>query len=172
MCIRDRVLRPQDIGRLAQANIIASVQPVHATSDMEMADRYWGERSRYAYAYHTLLAQGTRLAFGSDAPVESPNPFLGIHAAVTRRRSDGTPGPEGWYPQERVTVQQAIEAYTLGAAYAAGLEHHLGSLRSGCVADLIVLEHSPWHVPAEDLYRLCPIATMVGGEWVWQMEEM
>lgn len=167
-----QVLRPQDVGRLAQADIIASVQPVHATSDMEMADRYWGERSRYAYAYHTLLAHGTRLAFGSDAPVESPNPFWGIHAAVTRQRLDGTPGPEGWYPQERLSVQQVVEAYTLGAAYAAGLERHLGSLRSGYFADLMVLEQSPWDVPARDLSQLHPIATMVGGEWVWQMEEM
>ncbi|MGB9799003.1 MAG: amidohydrolase [Thermanaerothrix sp.] len=167
-----QILRPQDIGRLAQANVTASVQPIHATSDMEMADRYWGERSRYAYAYRTLLGQGTRLAFGSDAPVESPNPFWGIHAAVTRRRLDGTPGPEGWYPQERVTVQQAIEAYTLGAAYAAGLENCLGSLRSGYYADLIVLDRNPWEMPAEDLHQLHPVATMVGGEWVWQTEEM
>jgi len=162
-----QLLRHQDLGRLAQAEIIASVQPIHATSDMYMADRHWGERARYAYAYQSLLAHGTRLAFGSDAPVESPNPFWGIHAAVTRQRPDGQPGPEGWYPQERLTLQQALEGYTLGPAYAAGLECCLGRLREGYYADLIVLEEDPWKMPADLLYQLQPWATMVGGKWVW-----
>ncbi|WP_299026431.1 amidohydrolase [uncultured Thermanaerothrix sp.] len=162
-----QLLRPQDVGRLARAGIIASVQPIHATSDMYMADRYWGERARFAYAYRSLLAQGTRLAFGSDAPVETPNPFWGIHAAVTRRRQDGQPGPEGWFPQERLTLEHALEAYTLGPAYAAGLEHNLGRLREGYYADLIVLDEDPWQLPADLLYQLQPCATMVGGKWVW-----
>jgi predicted amidohydrolase YtcJ len=84
-------VHPDDISRFSQLNLIASMQPIHATSDMLMADRCWGTRSAYAYAWRNQLNQRVPLAFGSDAPVESPNPFWGIHAAVTRRRADGTP---------------------------------------------------------------------------------
>jgi len=84
-----QVLHPDDVPRLATLNVVASMQPIHATSDMLIADQYWGERSALAYAWRTQLKAGAHLAFGSDAPVESPNPFLGIHAAVTRRRADG-----------------------------------------------------------------------------------
>src|SRR5207237_808014 len=82
-----------------QLNVVASMQPIHATSDMRMADRYWGKRSALAYAWRTQLEAGAVLAFGSDCPVESFNPFWGLHAAVTRRRADGAPGPAGWYPE-------------------------------------------------------------------------
>lgn len=93
-----QLLHPDDAGRLAGLNIIASMQPIHATSDMRMADKYWGERTAFAYALKTQLERGAHVAFGSDAPVELPNPFLGIHAAVTRRRADGSPLPEGGIP--------------------------------------------------------------------------
>lgn len=165
-----QLLRAEDLGRLAALDIIASVQPIHATSDMEMAERYWGPRSATAYAYRSLLEKGTRLALGSDAPVESPNPFWGIYAATTRRRITGEPGPEGWYPQQRLTLQQAIEGYTLGPAYAAGMEDRIGRLKAGYLADLIVLNADPWQCPAENLYAIRPQATMVGGEWVWRGE--
>jgi predicted amidohydrolase YtcJ len=167
-----QLLRTEDLGRLAALDIIASVQPIHATSDMEMAERYWGARSATAYAYRGLLEKGTRLAFGSDAPVESPNPFWGIHAATTRRRATGEPGPEGWYPQQRLNLQQAIEGYTLGPAYAAGMENRLGRLKAGYLADLIVLRTDPWQCPVENLYTIQPQATMVGGEWVWKGERV
>jgi len=101
------------------------MQPIHATSDMLIADRYWGKRAALAYALRSQLEQGVVLAFGSDAPVESPNPFLGVHAAVTRRRLEGTPGPDGWYPQQRLSVDQALRGFTTGPAYAAGMEDRL-----------------------------------------------
>ncbi len=164
-----QVLHPDDAHRLAELNVIASMQPIHATSDMLMADRYWGERTSLAYAWRTQIAAGARLAFGSDAPVESPNPFWGIHAAVTRRRADGSPGPEGWHPEQRLTVQEAIEGFTLGAAYAAYAEGRLGKLAEGYLADLIVLEHDPFTCNPVELKDLRSSATMVGGEWVWRV---
>ncbi len=163
-----QVLHPDDYGRLAELNVIASVQPIHATSDMFTADRLWGDRSAGAYAFHTLLDKGTKMCFGSDAPVESPNPFLGLHAAVTRRRPDGSPTADGWYPRQRLDLLQALHGYTTGPAFAAGLEDRLGKLAPGCYADLIVLDEDPFSLPAEALHRLHPTATMVGGEWVWQ----
>lgn len=165
-----QILHPDDYDRLAALDIIASVQPIHATSDMLMADRFWGSRAAGAYAYHTLMERGTRVCFGSDAPVESPNPFLGLHAAVTRQRADGTPGPEGWYPGQRMSLEDALHGFTTGPAYAAGLEHQLGCLAPGYFADLIVLDQDPFTLPTSDLHRVQPSATMVGGEWVFQGE--
>ncbi|NPV84768.1 MAG: amidohydrolase [Anaerolineae bacterium] len=161
-------LSPQDIDRPAVYNVIASMQPLHATSDMDIAEQHWGARCQHAYAWNTLLARGTRLIFGSDAPVELPNPFLGIHAAVTRRRPDGTPGSEGWYPDQRISLHQALLSYTHAPAYAANRENHLGQLQSGYLADLILLEADPFLIPAQELVNVKPCATMVGGKWVWQ----
>lgn len=163
-----QVLHPDDAARLAELDIIASMQPIHATSDMHMADRYWGERVRLAYAWRTQLSHGARLVFGSDAPVESPNPFLGLYAAVTRRRADDSSGSAGWVPEEKLTVREAIEAYTINPAYAAGMESRLGQLAPGRLADLIVLENDPFTCPAEELLTMQSSATMVGGEWVWR----
>ncbi|RPJ43865.1 MAG: amidohydrolase, partial [Chloroflexi bacterium] len=163
-----QVLHPEDYGKLAELDVIASVQPIHATSDMYIADRFWGSRSAGAYAFRTLLERGTRFCFGSDAPVEVPNPFQGLHAAVTRQRMDGSPAAEGWYPSQRLILEEALHGFTVGAAYAAGLENRQGRLARGYLADLIVLEQDPFVLPASELHALKPAATMVGGEWVWQ----
>jgi predicted amidohydrolase YtcJ len=162
-----QLLHPDDAGKLAALGVTASMQPIHATSDMLMADRYWGERAAYSYAWKLQLEHGANLAFGSDAPVESPNPFWGLHAAVTRRRKDGSPGEQGWIPAQRIDLQKALLAYTQGAAYAAGMEDRLGKLAPNYLADLIVLEQDPFEVEADELYTLKPAATMVGGEWVF-----
>lgn len=164
-----QLLRPDDTHRLVKNQIIASMQPLHATSDMQMADSYWGERAAYAYAWKTLLAMGTKIAFGSDAPVESPNPFWGIHAAVTRRRHDGSPGTDGWYPNQRLSVVEAIEGYALGAAFAAGKEKFLGKLRPGFFADLLVLDKDPFSCEIEEIRDIFPVATMVDGDWVYSL---
>ncbi len=163
-----QLIHPDDAGRLAKLGIIASMQPLHATSDMEMADRYWGERAKTSYAWKLQLDHGAALAFGSDAPVESPNPFLGLHAAVTRQRLDGSPSVDGWIPEQRIALEQAIQAYTTGAAYAAGWEDRLGQLKPGYLADLILLDRDPFELPPQELGALSPEATMVGGEWVFQ----
>jgi predicted amidohydrolase YtcJ len=162
-----QVIHPDDAARLGKMNVIASMQPIHATSDMLMADAFWGERSGLAYALKTQLNHGARLALGSDAPVESPNPFLGLYAAVTRRRADGSPSPEGWYPEQKLTMTEAWEGFTLGPAYAAYMENRLGRLAPNYLADLIVLEKDPFTCEAEELLSIQSSATMVGGEWVW-----
>jgi hypothetical protein len=114
------------------------------------------------------LKAGAHLAFGSDAPVESPNPFLGIHAAVTRRRADGSPNTDGWHPEQRLTVQEAIEGYTTGAAYAAYAENRVGKLAEGYLADLIVLEKDPFTCDPEEMKDLQLSTTMIDGDWAWQ----
>lgn len=164
-----QVLHPDDAARLGKMNVIASMQPIHATSDMLMADAFWGQRSRLAYALKTQLEHGARLALGSDAPVESPNPFLGLYAAVTRRRADGSPSAEGWYPEQKLTMAEAWEGFTLGPAYAAYMENRLGRLAPDYLADLIVLDASqdPFTCNPEDLLTMQSSATMVGGEWVY-----
>jgi hypothetical protein len=163
-----QVLHPMDLHRAAEHNVIASMQPIHATSDMDAANRYWSDRVRYAYAWRSQLDAGATLAFGSDAPVESPDPFLGIHAAVTRRRVDGAPGKEGWIPKQRISLLEALHGYTRGPAYAAGMELELGELSAGRLADLIVLERDPFEIPAQELSEMSPVGTMVGGVWRFQ----
>jgi len=161
-----QLLHPADVGRLAALGVVASMQPIHATQDMEMAERYWGERSRWAYAWRSLLERGTRLAFGSDAPVEDLNPFVGLHAAVTRRRADGSPGPRGWYPQERLSVAEAVRAYTLGPAWVAGKAGRLGSLTPGKLADLVVLDRDIFEAAPDEILKTRSVGTMIGGEWM------
>ncbi|HTP00647.1 MAG TPA: amidohydrolase [Anaerolineales bacterium] len=163
-----QLLHPSDVPRLARLNVIASMQPIHATSDMLMADKYWGERTSYAYALRSQLDSGAHVAFGSDAPVESPNPFWGIHAAVTRRRANGAPGPAGWRPEQRLSMQQAIEGFTTGPAFAAYAEDRQGRLAPGCFADLIVLEKDPFTVDPAEVKDFQSSATMVGGDWVYE----
>jgi predicted amidohydrolase YtcJ len=159
-CIHDN-----DLPRLAELDLLASVQPIHATSDMLIVDKYWGpRRAPGAYAFRRLLDSGAHLVFGSDGPIEPHDPLIGIHAAVTRRRADGTPGAEGWQGQERVTVAEAVDAYTYWPAYAAGEERYRGSITPGKVADLVLL--------SEDIFTIDPMGildthvdmTVIGGE--------
>jgi predicted amidohydrolase YtcJ len=163
-----QIIHPDDRDRLGKLGIIASMQPNHATSDRDMADRYWGERANYAYNWRLQLDAGARVAFGSDAPIEPIEPLPNIQAAVTRRRPDGSPGTEGWRSGSngRLTVDEAVRGFTLGPAYAAGMEQQLGRIASGYLADLVVL--------GQDIYACDPMAigetpvlgTMVGGKWV------
>ena len=163
-----QIIHPDDAPRLGKLNVVASMQPIHATSDMLMADKYWGDRSRLAYAMKAQLDFGAPLALGSDAPVETPNPFLGLYAAVTRRRADGSPSADGWYPEQKLSMAEAWAGYTLGAAYAAYMEDRLGRLAPNHLADLIVLEKNPFTCDPDELLTMQSSATMVGGEWVWQ----
>ncbi len=163
-----QVLHPNDYGRLAQLNVIASMQPIHATSDMPMADKYWGTRSAGAYAWRTQLNAGARLAFGSDAPVETFDPLAGIHAAVTRRRADGSPGRDGWYPEQRLTVHEAVYAYTLGAAFAAYEEKQKGSLTPGKLADMVVLSQDIFKIDPIDILNVNVVGTVVDGRFAWR----
>lgn len=160
-----QLVHPQDIPRFGELGIIASMQPIHCTSDMPVARRLWGERCRYAYAWRSLLQTGAILAFGSDTPVETMNPWAGIYAAVTRERPDGTP-EGGWYPEERLTVEEAVRAYTIGPAVAAGELHLKGTVEEGKIADLIVLDRDIFQIPPREVLDTQVEMTIIGGEIV------
>ncbi len=161
-----QLLHPDDLPRLARLGVIASMQPIHATQDMRKTDIHWGARGTGAYAFRSLLDSSTAMAFGSDSPVESLSVMTGIHAAVTRRRVDGSPGPEGWYPRERVTVKEAVRAYTAGAAYAGCEEFSRGTLSPGKLADLAVLSRDIFSIDAMEILGTEVVATVLGGEIV------
>lgn len=135
-------LRPTDARRLAGLGVIASMQPTHCTTDWDLADRVLVGHDLLPYAWRSVLAAGGTLAFGSDAPIESPNPFLALHAAVTRTRLDGTP-PGGWRTEEAVSPAEALAAHTAGGARAMGREDDLGSLTPGHLADLVCVDSDP-----------------------------
>lgn len=161
-----QIIHPDDAPRLAKLNVIASMQPIHATSDMHAADRYWGKRAQFSYAWRDQLNFGATLAFGSDAPVESPNPFWGIYAAVTRKRADAPDSDPAWFPEQALTLEEAFSAYTFGAAYTANAEHRLGKLAENYHADLIVLNADPFVIPPKDLLTITADSVMIDGDWV------
>jgi predicted amidohydrolase YtcJ len=165
------VLRLQDISRLARLGVIASMQPTHATSDMGWAEARVGEfRIAGAYAWRKVLAAGGRLALGSDFPVESVDPRLGLYAAVTRQDLAG--GPQGgWLPGERLTREEALRGFTLDAAYSLGLERELGSLELGKRADVVVLARDILTVPERDIPRTEVDLTVVGGRVAFERGE-
>jgi predicted amidohydrolase YtcJ len=167
-----QILHPDDIPRLARLGVIASMQPIHATQDMLLADVLWGARSAEAYAWRSLLDAGAVLAFGSDSPVEDLNVMKGIHAAVTRRRADGSPGPDGWYPEQRLTVAEAVYAYTAGAAYASGEETIKGELSPGKLADVAVLSQDIFTIEPMAILETEVVATMLDGEFVHVHEDV
>lgn len=160
---------PDDLKRLAPLGLVASVQPIHATDDMAMMERACGERSRWAYAFRDLLNAGTVLALGSDCPVASPNPFWGIHAAVTRQRRDGKPAA-GWYPGQRLTVAEAVWGYTMGPAYASGQSARQGSIVPGKLADLIVLDRDIFAISPEEIPDTQVELTVFDGQVVYRSE--
>ena len=159
-----QIMHPDDVNRLAELDIIASMQPIHATSDWEVATRYWGEeRCELAYNARTQIDRGVEIAFGSDAPVEPFEPFKGIHAAVARTRNGQPEG--GWYPELKLTLDEALHGFTRGAAYAAYMDTHYGQLAQGYLADLVVLDKDPYTVEPEELLDIGIEATMVEGTW-------
>lgn len=164
-----QVIHPDDLPRLNQYGIVASVQPVHLLTDWPTADKVWGKRSRYAYAFRSLLDHGTRLALGSDAPVAPLNPMLGIYAAVTRQDEHGQPA-NGWYPEERLTVAEAIHGYTLGPAYLAGKQEVQGTITPGKWADMVVLNRNLFEVPATEITEAAVEMTIFEGQVVYSKE--
>lgn len=166
-----QILHPDDVPRLARLGVVASMQPLHATQDMLLADALWGDRCAGAYAWRSVLDSGAVLAFGSDAPVEDLSVIAGIHAAVTRRRPDGSPGPEGWIPQERLSAEEALRAYTIGAAYAGGEEAIKGSLSPGKLADVAVLSRDILAIPPDEILETEVVATLLDGRFVYRQED-
>ena len=165
-----QIVSVDDIPRFVDLNLIASMQPTHATSDMNMAeDRVGHERIKGAYAWRTFLKQGTRIAGGSDFPVESPNPFFGLHAAVTRQDHEGHP-PGGWYPKQAMTMTEALRAFTLDAAYAAHEEDTLGTLEPGKWADFILVDQDVFKVDPGKVWKTKVLQTWIGGKSVYRSE--
>ncbi|MCB9357075.1 MAG: amidohydrolase [Calditrichaeota bacterium] len=163
-------LRERDIGRFAKLGVVASMQPIHCTADMSFVKGRLGEeRERYSYAWNSLKKAGAMLAFGSDWPIEDMSPMAGVHAAVTRTRKDRTP-EGGYYPDECVSVEDALTAYTMGAAYAAGWEELLGSIEAGKAADFCVLDADPFQTRVQDLHLLRSVMTLVAGETVYSSD--
>jgi predicted amidohydrolase YtcJ len=157
-----------DLPRLAQQHVIASMQPTHATSDMPWAeDRVGSQRIVGAYAWRQLRDSGARLALGSDFPVESVDPRLGLYAATTRADEQGRPAG-GWHPEEKLTALEALRGFTLDAAYAAFDENEIGSLAPGKRADFVILGEDPLAIEPARLRELSVRATYVDGRVVFE----
>jgi predicted amidohydrolase YtcJ len=161
-----QVLTEADVPRFARLGVIASVQPSHAVADRYMADRDWGTRARWAYPFESLRRSGAALAFGSDGPVDNPDPIYGIHCAVNRN-APGEPADLSWYPQERMEVLDAVWAYTTGASYSLGKEAALGDLSPGKLADFIVLSRDIARIPKQEITSAKVLAAALGGEFVF-----
>jgi predicted amidohydrolase YtcJ len=158
-----QILAPEDLPRMAKYGTIASMQPSHATSDHAMAGKRLGaERLKGAYAWKTMLDEHVPLAFGSDYPVESPNPFPGMADAVTREDAAGDP-PGGFLPEQRISLTQAFAAFTTGGAFAAKAEDRIGSLTPGHYADFILLDRDPFQVDSKSLRETRVLETWIGG---------
>lgn len=164
-----QVIQPDDLPRLSRYGIVASVQPVHLLTDWPTADKVWGRRARYAYAFRSLLNQGTRLAMGSDAPVAPFNPMLGIYAAVARQDERGQPAG-GWYPEECLSVAEAIHGYTMGPAFLASKQHIQGSITPGKWADLIILSRNLFEIKPAEIAETKVDLTVFDGQVVYNRE--
>jgi len=163
-----QIVDPADIPRLKPAGIVASMQPTHQTSDRLMAQARLGpDRLKGAYAWQTVEKLGIPLAFGTDFPVESPNPFPGLSAAVSRQDLNGQP-PGGWIPSERLSFAQALAAYTRGSAYAGFAEEKIGSLDPGKWADFVLVDRDPTKVDPQQLGRTQVVQTWIAGKKVWE----
>lgn len=163
-----QVIDPADIPRFGKLGVAASMQPVHQTSDRAMAEARLGPaRLAGAYAWKSLTAAGAKLAFGSDAPVELPDVFAGIAAATTRQGPDGQPFG-GWQAQERVTLEQALNAYTANAAWAGFADGRFGRIEPGQRADFILVDRDPTLASRADLAATKVLETWIGGQKVWQ----
>jgi len=162
-----QVITPEDIPRLAELGVIASMQPLHATEDMHFAEARLGkERMKGAYAWSTLLDNGIVVATGTDYSVSPYNPFYTLHAAVTRQDRNNNP-PGGWHPEEAMTREEALYAATMAGAYTMHAEDVLGSIEIGKLADFVVIPVDYMSIPAEDIWRITPDLTVIGGEVVY-----
>ena len=163
-----QILNEDDVPRFAELGVIPSMQPTHCTTDMHWAaERVGEERTRYAYAWRSLLDSGIRIAGGSDAPVEPVQPLPGIYAAVTRQDRDGWP-EGGWHPEQRVTREEALRMFTLDAAYSVFEEDLKGSIEPGKLADLVVLSKDILTVPAPEILDTEVLTTILGGKVVFE----
>ncbi len=157
----------KDFDRFAQLHVIASMQPYHAIDDGRWAEERIGhDRASRTYAFRTFLNHGVRLAFGTDWNVAPLNPMLGLYAAVTRATLDGR-NPNGWFPEQKLTVAEAVEAYTMGSAYAEFQENEKGSITPGKLADMVLLSADVFAIDPVKIREVTVVTTFVGGKIVW-----
>jgi predicted amidohydrolase YtcJ len=162
-----QVVSLEDVPLFQKYSIIASMQATHATSDMPWAEARLGpERVKGAYAWRRFLSLGVHVPDGSDFPVEDPNPLWGFYAAITRQDRDGNP-PDGWFPDQRMTREEALRSWTLEGAYAAFEEKDKGSLEPGKLADFVMLSEDIMHIPPARILKTRVTMTVVGGEVVY-----
>ena len=164
-----QTVQPPDRSRFARLGVIASIQPCHCVDDMRWAANRLGKRCQFAYPFRSLLNARAKVALGTDWPVEPLDPMLGLHAAVTRESPHGGP-PGGWYPDEKVTLEQAIEGYTLGSAYAEFQEDQKGSLEAGRLADMVMLSQNLFATAPAEILNTKIVMTIVGGRIVYDRE--
>jgi predicted amidohydrolase YtcJ len=166
-----QILAPEDIPRFARLGVIASMQPVHCTSDMPWAENRLGpERVKGAYAWRSIVDSGAHVPFSSDFPGETLNPFYGIYAAITRQDPNGNP-PGGWHPEQRVSLQQALRGYTMEAAYAGFEENIKGSIENGKLADLTVIDKDITKLAPREILSIQVLKTFVGGKLVFESKK-
>jgi predicted amidohydrolase YtcJ len=159
---------PKDFDRFAKLGVIASVQPYHAIDDGRWAEKRIGpERIKTSYAYRSFLDHGVKLALGTDWDVAPLNPLLTIYAAVTRATLDGK-NPNGWVPEQKISVADAVEAYTMGSAYAEFQENEKGSITPGKLADMVILSDDIFSIDPKLIRNVQVETTIVGGKVVWQ----
>jgi predicted amidohydrolase YtcJ len=157
----------KDFARFASFHVIASMQPYHAIDDGRWAEKRLGhDRARYSYAWRSFLNHGVPLAFGTDWPVAPLNPILGLYAAVTRATLDGK-NPDGWFPEEKITLPEAMEAYTMGSAFAEFQEHEKGSITPGKLADMVILSDNIFDLKPEAIRNVKVETTIVGGKVIY-----
>lgn len=164
-----QLLDPADIPLFARHRVIASMQPIHLALDVPLIEKHWGERGRYAYAFRSLQKSGARLIFGSDTPIESFDPWKGIYSAVARRYACD-PAEPAFYPEEALTVPEAVAAYSSGSAYAAGEEQRLGMLKAGMLADFIRIDRDIFGEAPETLLETGVSLTVQAGRVVYEGE--
>jgi len=161
-------LLPSDISRFAKLDVIASMQPYHAADDGRWAEKRIGaQRIKTTYAFRSLLDAGAKLTFGSDWFVAPLSPIFGIHAAVTRQTIDGK-NPNGWVPEQKISVEEAVRAYTSSCAYAEFAEKEKGTLEVGKLADIVVLSQDIFRINPTDIEKTKVVYTIVGGRIVYQ----
>ena len=166
-----QILIEEDIPRFAELGVIASMQPTHCITDKRFCEKRIGtERSKYAYAWRSLLDADARIAFGTDYPVEPLNPMEGLYAAVTRKDRMGEEG-DGWFPEQKLTMEEAIELYTLGAAYAQFMEDRKGMIKKGYLGDVVMVNQDLMTIPEEDIMKTRVDYTIVGGKVVFKRND-
>ena len=168
-----QLISNEDIHLFPEHKIVASMQPIHAISDVEMAATYWGNRCANSYAWKSVLESGTQLIFGSDAPVESPNPFLGLHAAVLRMHlGEKSRHDLGWIPDQCVDLQTSLNAFISTPSLVGGFGKLTGKILIGYAADFVLLPRDFFTIDSHDIQFAYPLATMSGGNWVYKNDNI